>query len=504
MDSLSFLMSGFADIFSDPAILLAIAIGCLAGTLVGVIPGLGPSTTIALLIPLAFILPAEQTLVMMVAIYLGAEFGGRVAAILLNIPGDAGAIMTTVDGYPMARQGRGRTALVVTAIASFCGSSIAIIGLTFLAMPLASAALAFSPGAFFGVIVFALLLSSTLVGDSPLKGLLAMGLGLIVGTIGIDLQTGVQRFTFGQDFLLEGVDLIVAILGLYGVGEILWNMRPGSSGTKDRVAATGGFWPNKEDRRRIRGPILRGSLAGFFAGVLPGPGTTLASFFSYSMEKRLSKTPERFGRGAVEGVAAPEAGNNAGATGSMVPLLSLGIPGSGTAAVLLAFLVSYGLQPGPGFFTENADLAWIVIASLYLSTVLLVAINLPFISLFVKILDVPTRFLYPLILAIAVLSAFSLHSSIADAGMVLVFGAIGYVMRLVGMSPTLFVIALVLGSMMERNFRRGLLLHNGELGSMLVDPLTLTFLVLGVAIVALGAIGNARKKRQRTTAPSAH
>ncbi len=503
MDTIGFLLSGFTNVLGDPGILLSLVVGCLAGTLVGVIPGLGPSTTIALLIPLAFVFPAEQTLVMMVAIYLGAEFGGRVAAILLNIPGDAGAIMTTVDGHPMALQGRGKTALVATALASFVGGSVAVVALTFLAMPLANVALAFSPAAFFAVIVFALLLSATLVSNSPLKGALAMVLGLLAGTIGIDLQTGVPRFTFGQDFLLEGVDLIVAILGLYGVGEILWNMRPGRNGTTTRhAAATGRFWPNRDERKQIRAPILRGSLTGFFAGVLPGLGTTLASIFSYSIEKRVSKTPERFGKGAIEGVAAPEAGNNAGATGSMVPLLSLGIPGSGTAAVLLAFLVSYGLEPGPSFFSQHSELAWTVIASLYVSTILLAVLNLPFIPLFVRILDVPTRFLYPLILAIAVISAFSLNSSIYDAGLVLFFGVVGYLMRAVGMSPTLFVVALVLGTMMESNFRRGLLLHDGDLVSMLTDPLTLTFLVAGVAVTVLGGVGSARRKRRNRA--SAH
>lgn len=498
METLELLLGGFASILSDPTILLAALVGCFAGTIVGLIPGLGPSTTIALLIPLAFVLQPEQTLVMMVAIYLGAEFGGRISAILLNIPGDAGAIMTTIDGHPMARQGRGGPALAISALSSFIGGTLAIVGLTFLALPLASVALAFGPAEYFGVVVFALLLSATLVGRSVVKGAMAILLGLVIATVGTDLQTGIPRFTFSQSFLLEGIDLIVPILGLYGVAEILWNIaHPGESGG-ERAQIRGGFWPSREDRRRSRGPVLRGSIAGFFAGVLPGSGTTLGSFLSYSMEKRLSKTPERFGNGAVEGVAAPEAGNNAAVGGSMVPMLTLGIPGSGTTAVLLAFLVSYGLQPGPGFFTENPDLAWSIIASLYISALVLVVLNLPLIPLFVRILDVPTRFLYPLILTVAVLSGYSLNSSIYDAGLVLAFGVVGYAMRAVGMSPTLLVIALVLGEMMERDFRQALLLHNNDLFATLTEPLALVFLVLGISIVAFDGLRSLQKRRAGT------
>lgn len=495
METVELLLDGFASIVSDPTILLAAVVGCLVGTVVGLIPGLGPSTTIALLIPLVFVLQPEQTLVMMVAIYLGAEFGGRVAAILLNIPGDAGAIMTTLDGHPMARQGRAGPALVVSALSSFVGGTLAVVGLTFLALPLASVALAFGPAEYFAVVVMALLLSATLVGRSVPKGAMAILLGLAVATVGTDLQTGVPRFTFGQSFLLEGINLIVPILGLYGVAEILWNMAHPQQATEERAQIRGYRWPDRNDRRRSRGPVARSSLVGFFAGVLPGSGTTLGSFLAYSIEKRISKTPDRFGKGAVEGVAAPEAGNNAAVGGSMVPMMTLGIPGSGTTAILLAYLVSYGLQPGPGFFSENPDLAWSIVASLYVSVLALVVLNIPLIPLFVRILDVPKHYLYPLIITVALISGYSLNSSLYDAALVLIFGLVGYGMRLVGMSPTLFIIALVLGEMMERDLRQALLLHNGDLAATLTEPLALVFLLLGAGIVVADGLRSLRRRR---------
>lgn len=494
MESIELLLSGFADLFSSPGVLLAAVLGCLLGTVVGALPGLGPSTAIALLIPLAFVFAPELTLVMMVAVYLGAEFGGRIAAILLNIPGDAGAIMTTVDGHPMARQGNAGVALSLSAISSFIGGTFGLLGLTLLTLPLASLALAFGPSEYFAVIVLALAITTVLVGESVLKGGIAILLGLAVATVGTDLQSGVTRFTFGESYLLSGIDPIVPIIGVFGIGEVLWNIaHPGESGG-GRLAITGRSYPNRQELSRIRWTIPRGSILGFIAGVLPGSGTTLGSFLSYSIEQRVSKTPERFGEGAVEGVSAPEAGNNAAVSGSIVPMFALGIPGSGTTAVLLAYLISYGLQPGPGFFTENSELAWLIIASLFFSNLVLVCLNLPLVPLFAKILDVPVRFLFPTIMVIALLAGFTLTNSVFDASLVLAFGVLGYAMRYVKLSPALLIIGLVLGVLMERNFRQALQLNNGDLLAVLTTPLSLVFLGASVALVAFDLWRGYRKR----------
>lgn len=501
MDALSQLFAGFGDFANSPLNIGLAALGVLLGTIVGLLPGLGPSTAIALLLPVALALDPAPALIMMTALYLGAEFGGRIAAILLNIPGDAGAIMTTFDGYPMAQQGKASTALAMSGVASFVGTILSVIGLVFLAGPLSDVGLAFGPSAYFAVVVMALLLSGSLVGDSLLRGGIAMLIGLMVATVGIDTQAGVPRFTFGMSELLEGIDPIIPIIGLFGVGEIFWNItHPVDAAGHAKIALQGERWPRWRDVIGLRWTVARGSIIGFIAGVLPGSGTTLASFFSYALEKRTSKHPEKFGTGVLEGVAAPEAANNAAVGGSLVPMFTLGIPGSGTTAVLLAYLIMYGLDPGPSFFAKHATLAWTIIASLFVSAIMALIVNLPLVPAFAKILEVPRRYLFPAVMVLALLSGYALNSSVFDATLTLVFGVIGYLLRMARLSPGLLVIGLVLGTMLERSFRQAYLLSNGNLGDMLLSPLPVTFLAIGVLAIAGDIVRNTRKRRHANTA----
>lgn len=404
--------------------------------------------------------------------------------------------MTTLDGYPMAQQGRASTALAISAVASFIGSILAVIGLVFLATPMASVGLAFGPNVYFAVVVMALLLSGTLVGGSVVKGCIAIILGLIVATVGTDLQTGTPRFTFGLSGFLEGIDPIIPIIGVFGIGEVFWNLRSRGSEKTHSVSVKKFVPPRWSELREISWTSLRGSILGFIAGVLPGSGSTLASFFSYSLEKRISKTPEKFGTGTPKGLAAPESANNASVGGSLVPMLTLGIPGSGTTAVLLAYLTMYGLDPGPGFFTKHASMAWAIIASLFISAAVGLVLNLPLAPVFARILEIPRIYLFPAIMVLAFIAAFSLNNSVFDVGLVLVFGLVGYLMRMVNMSPALLVIGVVLGTMLERNLRQGWVLANGSITDMLFQPLVLVFLAIGVLAVVLDLIAKGRRKKK--------
>jgi putative tricarboxylic transport membrane protein len=494
------LLAGFADFVVSPQLMLLAALGVLLGTIVGLLPGIGPSTAIALLLPVALVLDPATSLVLMTALYIGSEFGCRITAILLNMPGDAGAIMTSMDGYPLAQAGKAGTALTISAISSFVGSIISVVGLVLLAVPLSEFGLAFGPSAYFAVVVMALVLCSTLVGESLLRGGVAVLLGLLIATMGTDTQAGVPRFTFGISELLNGIDPIIVIVGLFGLGEIYWNITHSGRGGSELVKVRGGLWPRWTEVWSLRWATIRGSLIGFVAGVLPGSGTTMASFFSYAFEKKVSKHPEKFGTGVMEGVASPEAANNSAVGGSFVPMFTLGIPGSGTTAVLLAYLVMYGLDPGPSFFSEHGDIAWIVIASMFVSSLMALVVNVPLIPAFTKILDVPVQFLFPVIMVLALLSGYALNNSVFDALLTLIFGVVGYLMRAARLSPALLVIGLVLGTMLERSFRQAYLLANGNLVDMLAKPLSLTF--FGIAILAIvGDFVRGAVKRRKSSIP---
>lgn len=479
MNSWTDLMGALGAISTSPTLLLVILVGVILGTVAGLLPGVGPSTAIALLLPVAITMPAELSLPLMVSLYLGAEYGGRISAILLNIPGDPGAIMTTLDGHPMALKGKAATALSISALASFLGSLLAFLGLAFVAGPMSELGLAFGPAAYFAVVVMALVLSATLVGNAPMLGLTAVVIGVAISTVGIELQSGLPRFTFGTFTLLEGIDPIVAIIGVFGVGEILASTMMGNSG-QSLSRLSGRFFPTGSELKQGALPGLRGSVIGFVSGVLPGAGTTIAAFFSYGLEKRLAPASAGMGKGAVRGLVAPEAANNAAVSGSMVPLLTLGIPGSGTTAVLLAYLMMYGLNPGPGFFEANPTLGWTIIGALLISAVLGVIINITASPLLAKILAIPMPYMAPAILMLALISCYSIHNSATDVYIALGFGILGYVMRLVGMSPALLVIGLVLGEMLERNLQQALGLTGGDFGAVVSQPIVMVFLAIAV------------------------
>lgn len=485
MESLQLLLHGFGKALA-PGNLLSGLIGAILGTIVGVLPGIGPSTTVALLIPIAFTMRPETALIMMTAVYCGAMYGGSLTSVLLKVPGEASSVMTSIDGYELAKQGRAGSALAISAIGSWVGGTLSVIGLMLLAPPLADFALKFGPAEYFGVMVSALLLSISLMSQDLVKGAVSVGLGLMLSMVGTDLQVGVARFTLGMTDLLDGIELLTVLIGIFGVGEILWYFRESrmEASPSERHAIIGGLWPNRQELRDSVGPIARGSLVGFIAGVLPGSGSTLGSIMSYVLEKRISKHPEKFGNGAIEGVAATETANNAATGGALIPMLTLGVPGSGTTAVLMGALMMYGIRPGPMLFTTQADLVWTVIASLYISNIILLVLNLPLVGLFVKILDIPARYLIPMVMSLAVVGAFSANNSLTDVALVILFGIVGYFMRLGGFSPAALVLALVLGDRMEQSFRQALQLSGGDASVFATSPICAVSLAVGGAAVA--------------------
>ena len=495
MDAFTQLMGGFAAALTVSNLLAAL-VGCLLGTVVGVLPGLGPSTTVALLIPVAFSMQPDAALIMMLGVYLGAMYGGSLTSVLMKVPGEASSVMTAIDGFAMAQQGRAGPALAIAAIGSFIGGTLSVVGLTFLAPVIAGMALSFGPAEYFSLMLAALLLTSVLLGANLLKGFISVALGLLIAVVGTDLQTGVSRLTFGFTGVLEGIDIIVILMGVFGVGEVLWYLahRDGESG--DRLGIRGRLWPDRDDRRRSWPAIIRSSVLGFLVGILPGSGSSLAGVLSYTVEQRISKEPERFGNGAIEGVAAPETANNSATGGALIPMLTLGVPGSGTTAVLLAVLTVYGIQPGPRLMTDSADLVWAIIASLYVSNVLLLVLNLPLIPLFTRILDVPVRFLMPLILVIAGVGAFSLSNSFSDLVLVFAFGVLGYLMRAVGIPLVPLVLAAILAPKMEQSLRQATLLSDGDWTVFLTSPISAVFLALGLVVVGADIVSKRKRKRR--------
>lgn len=483
METFELLMEGFRSAIT-PGNLLAVMIGAILGTIVGILPGLGPSTTVAVMIPVAFTMPADSGMIMMLAVYSGAMYGASLTSILLNVPGAASAVMSTVDGYPLAKQGRAGPAIAITTIGSFVGGTLSVVGLMLLAVPLSQFALNFGPVEYTAVMIFALMMSATLIGDSVLKGIFSIGMGLAIALVGIDLQTGIPRFTLGIDHLLSGIDMVVVIIGVFGVGEVLHYLASRkSNGGGERLAIRGGLIPTKEDFRVSTPAIGRGSLIGFIAGLLPGSGSTLGSYLSYSFEKRVAKNEDEFGKGSMRGLASVDAANSSATGGAMVPMFTLGIPGSGTTAVLLGALMMYGVSPGPQFMTNEADLVWAIIASLFIANVILIVLNLPLIPLFVKVLDIPTRILMPLVLVIAFTGAFTINFSFVDLWLVLIFGVVGFFMRVGGFSPALLVLAIVLGEMLERSLRQALLTYQGDLSPFVTSPISA--ILLGTAAVVL-------------------
>ena len=429
----------------------------------GMLPGLGPSTGIALLLPLTFVMSPEMALITMCAVYYGAMCGGSRSAILLNIPGDGAAVASCFDGYPMAQNGRAEAALAISAIASFIGGLISSVAFVAIAMPVANFALRFGPPEYFALMVFALAATAAISKEQLLKGLIAMFIGLMLTTVGIDLQSGVQRFTFGSVELQSGIDFVVVIIGVYGIGEILTEFRTIRQKGETHVRKKfGRIWITMEDWKRCWLPILRQTPIGFIIGVLPGAGGTIAAMMSYNNEKQLSKHPEEFGKGAIEGLAAPEAANNACSVGAMIPMFTLGVPGSGTTAVMLGAFMIYGLQPGPLLFQHNPSIAWGVIASLFVGNFICAFINLPLAGLLVRVLSIPPRILYPLVVGMAFLGVYSINYSSAEFLLLTALGLLGYFMKCYKIPTAPLILAVVVGASMEQSFRQSLLLSNGS------------------------------------------
>lgn len=468
MEILDHLVAGFGVAFSAVNLLVA-ALGALIGTVVGLLPGLGPINGVAILMPLAFAmkLPPETSLILLAAVYIGCEYGGRISSILLNVPGDAGAIMTALDGHPMARQGRGGVALSISAWSSFVGSLVATVGVVLFAPLLANWALSFGPAEYFALMCFAFACLTGLLGDAPVKAGLAALIGLALSCVGLDANSGVYRFTGGHVHLSDGIQFVVVVIGVFSISEILL-MIENHHGAGRQMAISGRKLFNLAEMRQTWWGTLRSSVVGFVVGVLPGAGATVASAMTYTMEKRLTDRDGTFGSGDIRGVAAPEAANNSAATGSFVPMLTLGVPGSGTTAVMMGALALYNITPGPALFTQQPDLVWGFIASLFLANVILLVINIPMVGVFTRLLSVPNWLLVPSILAVSAVGVYAVHATTFDLMLMAGLGVAAYLLRKQGVPMAPLILGFVLGGLMEQNLRRALSITNGD-ARVLVD-----------------------------------
>ena len=483
METLTHILNGFA-VCLQPINLWYTFLGVLMGTIIGVLPGIGPSAGIALLMPVTFGMNPTSALIMMAGIFYGTKYGGSTTAILIRTPGEAASVMTSIDGYEMAKKGRAGAALAVSAIGSFIAGTIGVIALTLFAVPLASMALKFGPAEYFTLMLFAMTAVSSLTGASPAKGMLSTVLGLMIATIGIDLQSGQPRYTMGVPEFQDGLGFVVVVVGLFAMSEVFRGMEDLYHGrAAEAMKISGKLWLTREEWRRSFGPIWRGGIIGFVIGVLPGAGGTIASIMSYMTEKRMSKHPEEFGKGAIEGVAGPEAANNSDTAGAMVPLLTLGVPGGGATAVLLGAFIMYGIQPGPLLFQSRPDLVWGLIDSMYVGNVMLLILNLPLIGVFVRLLYIPPGILYPLIVALSVIGAYAISGSLMDLYLILFFGIVGYVFDKVNIPVAPLVLSLVLGGMMEQSFRQAMTISGGNPQIFFNSAITITLIVLSVVSI---------------------
>ena len=487
MDILNGLMQGFS-VALTPMNLAMCFLGCLLGTIVGVLPGLGPPATIAMLLPLTFKMDPTGAMIMLAGIYYGAKYGGSTTSILLNVPGESSSVVTCLDGYQMARQGRAGAALGISAIASFVAGTIGTVLLMLVAPPLAKLSLAFSSPEYFALMVLGLAMVVLLAGDSLTKALLAMTFGLWIAGMGTDLFTATSRFTFGQTELLGGIDFVIVAIGIFAVGEVMANMEPEKP--LDMLPVPKGLknlFPTLQDLKDCRFAFMNGSIIGFFIGILPGAGATISSFLSYGLEKAVSKHPEKFGTGVIEGVAAPEGANNADTAGALVPLLTLGIPGSGTTAILLAALVLWGFKPGPMFIEDSPAMFWGLVASMYIGNVVLLILNLPLVTVFAQLLRMPGYVMYPLILGVSMVGIYTINSSIFQLCLLAVFGLVGYAMRKLDFPTAPLVLGLVLGDSMEKALRQSLMMSQGDL-SILFRPIPAVLLSIAAFLLIVPLI----------------
>lgn len=487
MDSLNSLMEGFAVALTFQNLGLAL-IGCFLGTVMGALPGLGPSNGVAILIPLAFTLGLGPTpaLILLTSVYYGAMYGGRISSILLNIPGDEPALMTTLDGYPMARNGQAGEALALSGVASFVGAFFATWGLVFLAPQLVKVALLFGPAEYFALFTLAFATLGGIASRNQAKAAFAAALGLGIAMIGVDGQTGVPRFAFGEVHLYDGIDFLVAIVGLFALSEVFIFLEHGGKGEHGREAPKiGRITPPWSMLKATAGTMVRCTGLGFIAGVLPGAGASLGSFISYSVEKRLVDREGTFGKGDPRGVAAPEAGNNAAAGGALVPMLALGVPGSGTTAVLLAMLLALNITPGPLLFQTNPDVVWGLIAALFIGNFMLLAMNIPMVSLFVRVLLVPPRYLMPAVAMISFVGIYGISGSTFDLMVMIGFGLLGWVLRKLDVPLVPVILGVLLGNQMEANLRRAMTISDGDWTALIASPLSIglwAFAIIGFVL----------------------
>jgi len=478
-----------------PINLFLCLVGCLLGTLIGVLPGIGPAATIALLLPVTLALPPTTAIIMLSGIFYGAMYGGSTTAILVNIPGEAAAAITCIDGYQMARQGRAGPALGIAAFGSFLAGTIGVFFLMLIAPPVAEFALKFGPPEIFAVMVLGLTVLNYLSSGSLIKSFMIALVGLFVGMIGIDIS-GVFRFTFGMPDFYDGIGLVPVLMGLFGVAEVLVNLEQVIT---RQVFATKikGLLPNKEDWKASAKPIARGSLIGFLMGLIPGPSNTISSFISYAMEKRFSKHPDRFGKGAIEGVAGPESANNSACAGNFIPVLTLGIPTSAVMAVIVGALIIHGVFPGPLLIKNNPDIFWGTIASMYIGNFMLLILNLPLIGIWVKVLKVPYGLLFPLIFLFCFVGAYANNNSLVELNVMIFFGLIGYLMKKTGYEPAPLVMAYILCPFLEEAFRQSLIKSHGDFSIFFQRPISATILSLAFLFIFLNIFTGLKHKRKR-------
>ncbi len=488
MDVLNFLMMGF-EVALQPQNLLIALIGAFIGTIVGLLPGLGPINGVALLLPFAYALglPVESALILLAAVYLGCEYGGRISAILLNVPGDAGAIMTTLDGYPLAQQGKAGIALSLSSVSSFIGSTVAFIGIVLFAPLLARWAVSFGPAEYFALMVFAIVCLTGLVNTQPFKTLIMALIGLSLSTVGMDAITGVYRFTFDSVGLSDGIAFTTIVIGLFSISEILLLLERTTMGKVVLEQGKRSLFNLKEFLSSLM-TMLRSSLLGFFSGILPGAGASVASAMAYTTERKLARDGSQFGKGDLRGLAAPESANNAAACGSFVPMLTLGVPGSGTTAVMMGALTMYNITPGPQLFAEQPTLVWALIASLMVGNIILLVLNLPLVGFFARLLSIPSYILIPIIATISFVGVYAIHSTIFDLLLCMGLGIVGYILRKFDFPLAPLILGFVLGELMESNLRRALSISQGELSILWSSSISIGLWVMSALLLLLPII----------------
>jgi len=480
----------------DPVNLIFCAVGVLVGTLVGVLPGIGPQGAIALLLPATLSITPAASIIMLAGIYYGSQYGGSTTSILVNIPGEPTSVVTCLDGYQMARQGRAGPALGIAAWGSFIAGTLSVMAMMVVANPLARLALKFGPPEYFSIVCAALVLLTYLSHGSSLKALMMALAGILIGNVGLDLVTGLPRFTLGMGELIDGVGLIPILMGLFGISEVLDNIEGSLDGREVFQGRVGNLWPSLKEWGEAKWAIVRGSFLGLFLGVFPGGGPLLSSFLSYAIEKKVSSHPEKFGKGAIEGVAGPESANNSAARSAMIPMLSLGIPPNLTMAMLFSALIIHGVQPGPFLIKNHPDVFWGLIASMYVGNILLLVLNLPLIGLWVQLLKVPYRVLFPLILLFCLIGTYSMNASTFDLFLMIIFGAAGYLMRKFRYEATPLIFAVVLSPMLENALRQSLLMSQGSFKIFVTRPISGAILGVAFLILVLNIFPHFRKYRR--------